>query len=139
MRQYEKKDCVEEAKKNQKLGIGRSCISIPTYGEVDYVVVFGNDQTNKIVFVPFGSKIKIEDEEYKIIEGEKYAGKRYCKTQEYTLPWYRLNPKVSYGEYDHSSKCLLDKDKKLHDLEDFIGKEAIFLGRNLLRFCGRLN
>lgn len=135
MRQYEKEDCVEVAKRNQKLGIGNSVISISPGCEVDYVAVFGNDQTKNIVWVPFGSKIKIENKEYKIIEGEKYAGKRYCKTKEYTLPWYRLKPKVSVGKYNHSTKCLLDNDKKLHSLEDFMGKEVIFLGRNFFRFC----
>ena len=127
MRQYEKCDCVEYAKRGQNLRVGISWISISPGCEVDYVAVFGNPETHKVVWVPFGSRIKIENGEYEIIEGEKYAGKRYCKTQEYTLPWWMSRAKISVGEYDHSSQCLLDKNKKLHNLEEFMDKEVVVL------------
>lgn len=135
MRQYEKEDCVEVAKRNQKLGIGTATISISPGCEVDYVAVFGNPETNKIVFVPFGSKMKIENEEYKIIKGEKYAGKRYAPTRKYNPGVGPEYGKITGEIWNYSAECLLDKDKKLHSLEDFMGKEVIFLGRNFFRFC----
>lgn len=133
MRQYEKEDCIEEVKKGQKLDVGRTTISVHLYGGVDFVAVFGNPKTNNVVFVPFGSKIKIENDEYKLIKGEKYAGNRYCKTKEYTLPWYRFKPKVSEGKWNHSTKCLLDKNKTLHSLEDFMNKDVMILETDWIR------
>jgi hypothetical protein len=125
MRQYEKEDCSERAKEGQKFQIGHSYISISPGCECDIVTIFGNPKTRNTVWVPFGSKITIENNEYKVIKGRECAGKRYTKTKEYTLPWYRLKPRISIGAYDHSIECLLDKDKKLHNLEDFMNKEVL--------------
>lgn len=130
MRQYEKKDCLEKAVRGQKLGISYSIISIPGSGEVDEVVCFGNNQTNKVVWVPFGSKVSINGEIYRIIKGEKKQGKRYSKTKEYA---YLLNrpPRIFEGPYDYSTKCLIDKSKKFHDLAEFISREneVVYLGK----------
>lgn len=139
MRQYEKNDCVEKAKIGQKLEIGYSVISISPGCEVDYVAIFGNPETMKVVFVPFGSKIKIGDEEYKIIQGKKYAGKRYAPTRKYNPGVGPEYGKITGDIWNYSTECLLDKDKKLHSLEDFMGKEVTYLGKGLCVFLRGLN
>jgi len=130
MRSYERGDCLEKAVKSQKLSIGYSVISIPGSGEVDDVVCFGNNETNKIVWVPFNSKVSIDGEVYKVIEGEKYIGKRHYKTKE--TGWMSNKPPRTFeGGFDHSTKCLLDKNKNLQDLSAFMSREreVIYLGK----------
>jgi hypothetical protein len=139
MRQYEKRDCSEKAKKGQKLEISLSYIPTAskceceitdvsytsTASKCEIAAIFGNPKTRNIVWVPFGSKVLIENYEYEIIKGKEYAVKRYVRTKEDILHLLRFKPKVSVERYNRSVKCFLDKDKQLHSMEDFMRKEVL--------------
>jgi hypothetical protein len=110
MRQYELEDCVEtEYRVGQKLKVVHIYQNADQgSGETDVVVIFGNPETKKSVFVPFNSKVRIEDNIYTVIRGEPFEGRRS-------------------NTYNCSPKCLLDKEGKLHSLEDFFGKQAVII------------
>jgi len=114
-RQYERSDCLEKCYLGQELEIGIAQITANMGGEVDPVHTFGNPANKKVVWVPYGSRIEMEDgERYIVIKGKK-------------RPWliYFGGPLMSDrgpNHVDSSIECLLDESGKLHSMWDFRGE-----------------
>lgn len=106
MRQYEYSNCIEKnVKKGQVLEIGSVNITSGCC-DADLTLVFANPKTNNIVWIPYGSRISIENKLYNVIQGEVFHGR---------------------NSRCFSSECLLDERRELHDLNNYKGKQAIFL------------
>jgi hypothetical protein len=119
IRQYERGDCNEAASMDMVYEISRAGITANNGGDVDRVAVFGNPQTRKVVWVPYGSIVQVQNQIFKIKRGElkKDIGER-----------------CHYGDlHDQSVECLSDFEGRLHSMEDLEGQMAIprFLNNNL--------
>ena len=61
-----------------------------------------------MVWVPYNSRIEIEDKTYKVIKGKE-------KTEAETNRLHTL---------DQSIDCLVDENKEVHSMSKFIGKDV---------------
>jgi len=106
-RQYEKADCNEQAVLGVQYEVAEASIVANGGGEMDIVIVFGNPVTRRIVWVPYGSEIKIDEKEFIVKRGNlrSYQGDRLFT-------------------HDQSLDCLVEKDKKTYSLFDFRGKKT---------------
>ncbi len=106
MRQYEYRHCIEKkVDKGQVLHVGFANV-VTGICDTDLTIVFSNPKTKNVVWVPYGSEVKIEDKVYEVIQGEVFQGR---------------------NERCFSSNCLLDEKRELYNLNDYRGKKAIFL------------
>jgi len=107
MRQYEYENCIEKkVKKGQVLEVRFTNITSGCC-DADLTLVFANPKTNNVVWVPYGSKVNIENKLYSIIQGEVFRGR---------------------NSRCFSTECLLDDRREVYDLYDYKGKNAIFIG-----------
>jgi len=100
-RQYEQSDCSEEAQEGQRLQIAKTILPANEGGECDSVLVFGNPETKKISWVPYGSKFSLDSEIYIVIRGERGG-----------------NPRREDVNYDQSLKCIVDNEDNLYSMWD---------------------
>lgn len=105
MRQYELSDCLEDVEYNTGYKVVQALLTANGLGDTDLVIGFGNPSTRNLVWIPYGSIVKIQDQQYRVIQGEKdeFKGNRQ--------------------KYNQSIYCLKDK-KGLHDIYDYLGKNV---------------
>ncbi|MCH7568881.1 MAG: hypothetical protein IIA87_05680 [Nanoarchaeota archaeon] len=106
VRQYERVDCQENAVLGQRYDIAEAWIS-GVFG-TDIVTIFGNQLTDKIVWVPYGSELMIDQRPYTLKKGNlsRFSGDRgYTKNQ--------------------SNDCLQDEQGELHSMYDMRGRSAL--------------
>ena len=106
MRQYERQDCNAFVRKDQELEVAYVQASIYATGSCDMVLIFGNPKTREVVWIPYSSRVQIEGEEFKVLRGESFHGRRGPDTP------------------SQSVECLLDEDGNLHSMYDFMNQKA---------------
>jgi len=111
-RQYEKMDCFEDTVKGQVLHV----VDIPMYangaGDVDRVVVFGNPQTKRVVWVPYNSEVSIDCVRYKVLRGK-------LKNHKWNVGKFGWFDSARGYTSDQDIECLVNLEGKVHSIKDF--------------------
>ena len=106
-RQYEKKDCLEDAVEGGEYEIAHALLSTGNGADVDRVGIFGCPTTRKVVWVPYGSEILVDGVKYTVIKGgpTRFPGDRPRK-------------------HNQSPECIQDEQGKIHGMYSMQNKMA---------------